>query len=283
MKIILLGTGGPRPDTNRNGPAVLLQIGDDNLLFDAGRGATLQLLRAGISPEALHAIFLTHHHFDHIGNLADVILSAWNNSGRAPPPVYGPRGTERIVGLLLSQVYAADIETRLAEAAWEKENLVDVRRAAQAEDVAAGLVHETEAWRVLAEPVDHMHGLGISREAWECLGYRVEAGGKTVAISGDAVQCAGLSRLARGADVLVQCCYLAAAEMEDPNDDPISKHMLACSPQVGGIAAEAGVRKLVLTHIRQKSAAMMERLASDVRRDYSGELILGEDLLVIEV
>ena len=47
MKLTLLGTGGPRPDPSRHGAATVLQIEDQYLLFDAGRGAVLQLVRAG--------------------------------------------------------------------------------------------------------------------------------------------------------------------------------------------------------------------------------------------
>jgi ribonuclease Z len=281
-KIILLGTGGPRPDPQRQGAAVLVQIGADNLLFDAGRGATQQLVRAGLQPESLRAIFLTHHHFDHTGSLADLLLSAWNNSGGAPPPVYGPKGTRRIVTTLLDDLYAADIMTRLAEAAGD-EVMGDVRKLAQASDVSPGVVAETDRWRVKAERVDHMHGLGIGREAWDCYGYRLEAEGKVIAISGDTVPCEGLTKLAQDADVLIQCCYMAAAEMESPETHVIPKYIIACSHQVGKVAADAGVATLVLTHFRQKTAAMMDSLANDVKADFDGRLILGRDLLAIDV
>src|SRR6516165_2695857 len=41
---------------------------------------------------------------------------------------------------------------------------------------------------------------------WICYGYRFEAQGKVVAISGDTVDCDGLAQLAQNADVLVHCC-----------------------------------------------------------------------------
>jgi ribonuclease Z len=83
-------------------------------------------------------------------------------------------------------------------------------------DVAPGLVLETPNWRVSADTVVHGHGLAFSPaflKRWICYGYRVETQGRVVAISGDTVDCAGLRRLAQGADVLVQCCYLAEAEI----------------------------------------------------------------------
>jgi ribonuclease Z len=52
---------------------------------------------------------------------------------------------------------------------------------------------------------------------------------------------------------------------------------------VGRIAQEARVRRLVLTHFRPASAAMIESIVADVARDYTGPIILGTDLLEITV
>jgi ribonuclease BN (tRNA processing enzyme) len=83
MKLTLLGTGGPRPDPRRHGAAAVLQIGDEYLLFDAGRGVVLQLVAAGVPLERVSPIFLTHHHYDHIGDLADMILTHFRQKSDA--------------------------------------------------------------------------------------------------------------------------------------------------------------------------------------------------------
>lgn len=118
---------------------------------------------------------------------------------------------------------------------------------------------------------------------WNCHGYRVEAEGKAVAISGDAVACDGLNRLARDADCLIQSCYLAEGEITNKTLEKTSKHILASSGQVGRIASENNVRKLVLTHFRPKSKDMLRSILSDVQKEFSGEVLLGEDLMSIEV
>ena len=278
MKLTLLGTGGPRPDPDRMGPAALVEVDGQRLLFDAGRGVCTQLARLGIGPDEVNPVFITHHHYDHICALDDVLLSAWNNGGTGPFEVFGPKGTERIVGALLNDVYAADIAFRMHEEHWLK----DLRELVRARDVGPGLVHEAAGLRVLAEDVDHGHGLGMARETWPCLGYRIEAEGKAIAISGDAVDCEGLRRLAEGADVLLMCCYLAAAEVDDRTED-LCRYTIACSGEVGKIAARAGVGKLVLTHFRQKSDEMLRMVEVDARRDYAGPIVLGQDLMAIDV
>ena len=55
------------------------------------------------------------------------------------------------------------------------------------------------------------------------------------------------------------------------------------SSVVGKIAGRNGVGTLALTHFREKSPALMQSLEADVRRDWRGPLVLGEDLGVIEV
>ncbi len=135
-----------------------------------------------------------------------------------------------------------------------------------------------------ADVVVHGHGLDFPSaftHRWVCLGYRVEAEGKVVTISGDCVACEGLERLAREADVLVQCCFLAQAEITTPTLARLAHDTIACADTVGKIATQARVKELVLTHFRQKSDAMMQELAGEVARDYAGPVVLGRDLLEV--
>jgi len=74
MEIILLGTGGPKPDPKRQGPSLAVRIGRTFLLFDTGRGVTTRLAKAGISLQNINHLFITHHHFDHI--MAATLLQA---------------------------------------------------------------------------------------------------------------------------------------------------------------------------------------------------------------
>ena len=278
MRITLLGTGTPILDPKRQASALLIEIEDEKLLFDAGRGVTTQLANAGIPPQHVNPVFITHHHYDHIGNLGEFLLTSWHNGRETPLNIYGPHGTAEIIAALLGKVYARDI----AFALFNGDDVVDIRDLVQVQDVTPGLVCDSSKWKVFTEYVDHGNGLGLSPEDWPCLGYRLEAEGKAVAISGDTVACAGLDRLAHVADVLIQCCYLAEAEITNPAFAHLAKHVIASSGQVGKIATRNKVKRLVLTHIRSKSEAMMRSLVEDVRKEYSGELYLGEDLMVID-
>ncbi|MCC6615602.1 MAG: MBL fold metallo-hydrolase [Anaerolineae bacterium] len=282
MKITLLGTGSPAVETDRQSSALLLQVNGAHWLFDAGRGVNVQLLRVGLTPANLDAIFITHHHWDHIGDLGDVLIGAWHAGRSTTLHVYGPQGTQALVSVMLNQVYAREIAFTLALQAQLGNPVADIRDLVEVHDVEPGVVLAGEAAVVSAEDVDHGSVL-LPQAEWPCLGYRVEAEGKVVAISGDTVPCAGLAKLARDADVLVQCCYLADAEITVLGFEFLSRHVIASAGQAGMVAAQANVKKLVLTHFRPKSAALMDSMLADVRRAYAGDVILGRDLMEIAV
>jgi ribonuclease Z len=56
MEVILLGTGGPRPDPRRMATTTLIRLGEENILFDAGRGVMLQLGKAGVPLGAINTV-----------------------------------------------------------------------------------------------------------------------------------------------------------------------------------------------------------------------------------
>ena len=123
MRIILLGTGAPMLEPKRQASALLIETGGVKLLFDAGRGVTTQLVSVGIYPQQVDCAFITHHHYDHIGNLGEFLLSAWHNGRARPINLYGPPGTAEIVAALFDQVYARDIDFAL----FIEQGLVDIR------------------------------------------------------------------------------------------------------------------------------------------------------------
>lgn len=278
MQITLLGTGTPVLDPDRQHSSLVVKIGAQTLLVDAGRGVSSQMARAGIRPQDIDAVFITHHHYDHIGNLGEFLLTAWHSGRTAPLPIYGPPGTRDIVNALLTQVYARDI----AFALFANPASIDIKTLVQVHDISEGLVCETAHWRVYAAYVDHGNSLGLSRETFPCMGFRIESD-RTLAISGDTVACQGLDTLAHQADCLIQCCYLADAELTTAAAQQSARYIIASAGDVGDIAARNQVKKLVLTHIRPKSADLMRLLTEDVRRTYHGELIVGEDLMSIQV
>lgn len=90
-------------------------------------------------------------------------------------------------------------------------------------------------------------------------------------------------RLAQGADLLIMCCYLAKSEINNLDTALIANHILASPLVAGKIAAQAGASRLVLTHIRNKSDPLLQSMANDSARVFSGEVMLGQDLMRIDL
>lgn len=275
--VTLLGTGGPRLDPTRRSTALLLRTGEEEVLIDAGRGAIHGLAQAGAAFPQLSRIVLTHHHFDHIGDLYDVMLTTWLEGRKEKLVVEGPPDTRRLVEALLTQVYDKDHTWRgLGEPAFGGWAPVEAR------DIAVGQVIEGRGWRATAEEVSHGHGLPTLPQSflrrWICYGWRFEVAGKVFVFSGDTVDCPGIRRLAQGADVLVMCCWAAAAQLTTEHLKKLAQHTLACGDTVGKIAAACGVKQLVLTHHRpNQPQAMLDVLAEEVARDYAGPVAIARD------
>src|SRR5262245_20661429 len=121
IKVTLLGTSTPNPLPDRFGPSTLVEAGNERLLFDCGRGATIRLWQARI-PLGTVKLFLTHLHSDHTVGIPDLWLTGFlplPYGGRQEPlRIWGPKGTAEMVGNL-RKAYDADIRNRRATASTE--------------------------------------------------------------------------------------------------------------------------------------------------------------------
>ena len=95
-ELILLGTAGaPMPVPGRMGISSVLIVGERLFVVDCGRGSPSAFAEAGLDFTRLEAVFLTHLHADHIGDLPGMLLYPWgvrtgDNGPLAPIRVYGP-------------------------------------------------------------------------------------------------------------------------------------------------------------------------------------------------
>jgi ribonuclease Z len=138
IRVTLLGTGAPVPSIERFGPSVLVEAGDQKLLFDCGRGAAQRLWQLNIPLGQVTALFLTHLHSDHVVGIPDVWLTGWIPAvyGRRATPfqVFGPTGTRDMMDNLV-KAFAWDINIRSDE-----KNKVDSGVMVNATDIKEGFV-----------------------------------------------------------------------------------------------------------------------------------------------
>jgi ribonuclease Z len=281
LRLHTLGTGGPRLDSARGSACHVLEIAGRHLMFDVGRGAIHGVAAKGLPIAAIGPLFVSHLHVDHIGELANYLITSWIEGRREPLKIYGPPGTAGIVEALLGLVYDRDIAFRT-----EGETAFRPFIGANVTELQGGQMVEGDGWRAQCEEVEHGHGLGFGpslQGRWTCFAWRIEAEGKVFCFSGDAVMCDGLLRAAHCADLHLQCCYLPSSALANPHLKGVGAYTLACSDTAGKIAEHAHVQRLVLTHFKQTTPAALAEIEDDVRRDYAGPIALSNDLDSFEV
>lgn len=278
MKLTLLGTGAPPPDPARRGPSEVIEIGPSALLFDCGSGVAQQLVAAAIAGNRLRHIFITHLHSDHIVDLAQLLFCGWIMQWwQRPPRIAGPPGTHTFVERLL-HAYEYDIDVRQ-----RGEGLPIEALAPAVEEVEEGWSTEGDGWRVAAFRVNH-------EPVDQAFGYRVEAAGASLAISGDTRPSENLIRHAQGVDLLLHEVYGREGArrrrigVSDPSAlarwDLIDGYHTG-SDEVGAVAKQADARLLVMNHVLLRGGSP-EALLDDVARDYP-KAVLGEDLMSFSI
>ena len=270
MKLILLGSGAVRPDLERWGPAQVVQVAGENLLFDCGRGASMRLVQAGIPLESLGRVFFTHHHYDHNCDFAYLFLTSWVLGRDEPMEVIGPRGTEAFCDGLFQGVYRDDIDTRRIHPMYSRRGR---------EYVARDVLEDEWTCEEAGYCIRAVHVLHKS-QILDNLAFRVEAEGKSVVVVGDTTLCPGLQDLAEGCDLLVHECTFPTERIRQGKWGGFHT-----SPRdLGRWARERGVKKLLLKHFAVQEGVTVEAMAEEVRSEFGDRgLIVGEDLMTVTV
>ena len=208
-KVVLLGTGSPRPCLDRSQPAQLIEIAGQSFVIDCGDGVTGQLVRAGCDVAAVQKIFLTHLHWDHILGYAGLVWGGWS-AGRPTLEVWGPPGTKKMHELLFAGPYK----------------------------------YERDGVMVTATAVKHTITTYAYR--FEHAGTRTVFSGDTAACD-TLVQCAeGADLLVQDACAIHSQLY-GDERSRKIRDALIGFH--ASPAQAGRMAQAAGVKRLVCTHL----------------------------------
>jgi len=227
-----------------------LTTGRGVVLFDIGPGTLRQLSRVGIGHHRIALIFITHFHPDHTADLIHFLFATKNPrvlDKREPFMIIGPRGLPGFIERL-QKAYGKwlDVPNELMRI-----EELDTQKPAK---------ESYHGFEVQSQPLRHTA---------QCLAYRVWGPlGKSFVYSGDTGFCGELIDLARDCDLLI-------LEASFPEGEEVEGHL---TPSLAGqIASLARASRLVLIHFYP------EVLATDItkacRRTYSGELILGRDLL----
>jgi ribonuclease Z len=278
FKVTLLGTGDPIPRIDRFGPATLVEVAGQELLFDVGRGAAQRLVQMNIALSAVDAVFLTHFHHDHLVGLPDIWMTGWlpGPFGRRSVPieVWGPTGTASLLKNL-EEAFVLNTNIRIPDELLPPAGIEMVAH----EFDADGVVYEKDGVTVSAFAVNHGD---LIKPAY---GYRIDYDDRAVVISGDTRFDRNLIAAAKGADLIVHEVALASDELLASSEQfrrIVAHHT---TPEEAGIVfTEVAPKLAVYTHLvilrsRTIPEAPLPSLITRTRTNYSGPLVIGEDLM----
>lgn len=249
MEIIIIGSGTGVPSLRRGSPATVIRTGHHTLLLDSGSGTLRQLLKAGIACNEVGCLLYSHFHPDHTADLVPFLFASNYGSDGARTgdlTIIGPVGMAAFYDKL-KEVYGTWIVPR--------GYFLSIQEISSGE-VSCG------AFGIRGFPLVHTE---------QSVGFRINAErGQVVSYSGDTDYCSNLVALARDAAVLIVECSF-------PDDRKVEGHL---TPSLAGRAArEAGCGKVVLTHLYPPCDSA--DIVGTVKREFSGEVVLAEDLMKI--
>jgi len=305
LKLTFLGTGAACPSLERNVTSIALAREGETMLFDCGEGTQRQMMRYGVT-FAFREIFFTHFHSDHLLGVIGLVrtlglLNVFGGEERRDGLVlYGPKGARRIlqhameVGIERVKFPLEIVELRPGDRLGRDDyDIVTFETDHRADTIGYALVEHRRLGRF--DP-DRARELGIPEgPLWGKIhkgetitledGRRIAPSelvgearpGRTVVISGDTRPVAALEEAAKGADLLV---HEATFSQEDHQRAQETGH--STSLEAAGIAARAGVKQLVLTHISPRYSREAPELLAEARTVFP-DTVIARDGMEIEV
>ncbi|MEX1194421.1 MAG: MBL fold metallo-hydrolase [Dehalococcoidia bacterium] len=289
LELTTLGTGSPIHQPHRFGNSQVISGGGTNVLVDVGWGATVRLYQAGITPQKIDAVFVTHLHSDHTTDFADFLVMRWVGGITKPLRVYGPEGTDRMIAGY-RQALEADTRFRFAH---HGEQLNPVGTECDVTEISVGgepkEIAKVGDITVKAFEVDH-------RPVMPAYGFRLEREGKSIVISGDTNACPGLLNGSQGADILVgdsmnKNMMVAVEERLRAIGNSLQAGLLNDAhnyhtdvKDVAEIAEKAGVKHLVLSHLIPSIVdEQIPEFTAGLDAIYSGKISVASDLATFAV
>jgi ribonuclease BN (tRNA processing enzyme) len=279
-RIVFLGTkGGPRVEMGRSNPANLIEINGTRIVLDCGMGVSHQLAAAKVPLTSVQYILISHHHSDHNLEYGNLVYNAWASGLSMPIRSFGPKGLEQMTKTYW-ELNKFDVETRMAD-----EGRPDPRPLLVAKDIEAeGEVLKTDDFTVTAFRTPHP-------PITDNFAYKFTTPDGVIVFSSDTEYNPKLAEFAKGADVLVhEALYAPFVDKlvaRVKNGAMLGKHLLAShtkAQDVGKIAAAAGVKLLVLSHLVPGDIDVTDdQWIGAVRENYSGKVMVAKDLMELQL
>jgi ribonuclease BN (tRNA processing enzyme) len=279
-RVVMLGTGTPRPDPNRSGPATAIIVNGTPYLIDFGAGVIRRTTAAfekgvtalGFAGVNIKTAFLTHMHSDHTIGYPDLVFTPWVMGRNEPLDVYGPKGITAMTEHML-KAWQVDIEGRVNGLGSHDPEGCKVN----AREIAPGVVHRDCNVTVTAFSVQH-------GEMVNSFGYRFDTPDRAIVISGDTTPTQTLLDHSRGCDVLIHEAYsMETHRRVSLRAQEYRRRHHTSSIELAKIANDVKPGLRVIYHRSNmggpaESADSEQVLLDEIRQSYAGCVVMGHDL-----
>ena len=261
MKLTILGSGTDASQIpgipNRYPPGFLVEWDQEKVLFDCSEGVRFRLEKVGVDYASIRHLAISHSHPDHYA-LPQFLQSVWNKGLWG-----GKHFTDHDLHIYGPKELVADYKKLWHMYHPDFDNVLPLPRL-KFHEMSDSESFEVSGAKLTAEKVHHGFG------KLDAVGFRLEHGGSVFAYSGDTGECEGVGKIAQDADVFV--CEASSKIGEDN-----SREYGHLNPfQVGNIAKQARVKKLVLFHYSGLDPD--DKIIAECRRSgYKGEIVIGKD------
>ncbi|MFB9831627.1 ribonuclease Z [Actinoallomurus acaciae] len=301
-ELVVLGTSSAVPTMSRNHNGYLLRWDGFGVLFDPGEGTQRQMIRAGVSAHDVDAICLTHFHGDHCLGVPGVVQRIARDGVAHPVSAVFPRsGAEYWRRLRHAALFhdtqvisewpvAGDVQEVPADGA---PFTLTARRLSHGVESYGYRIEEPGGVTMLP---DRLAAYGIAGPLAGRLqreGRVTAPGGRTVTLEECSVPrpgqkvafvmdtrlCEAINPLADGVDL-----FVVESTFLDADAKLAEEYGHLTARQAGRIAADAGVRRLVLTHFSERYGTDDERrFTEEAAAAYGGDIVTARDLIRVPV
>lgn len=219
MRIRFLGTGDAFGAGGRLQTSFYVESEPVRALIDCGATTLPAIKGAALDPNLIDIVLITHLHGDHFGGLPFMLLDGQFSRRTKPLTIAGPPGLNDRLAQSLEVLYPGS--TRIAR-----------KFDTQVIELAAETATQIGALKVTAFAVNHPSGA-------PAYALRIEAGGRTIAYSGDTEWTESLIDAANGTDL-----FIAEASSYER---PIPHHLSYVT--IGRERPRLACKRLVITHM----------------------------------